>query len=179
MAENDQSKEEKPVEKSENDAAGAANNPQGGQTGQQNQQQISPTVSPQTEGKPQAEAMPAAPKAAEPTVVDKEPPVVTEETSNMKWVVVIVVLVLLIIALGGGAFYYLTQYKYKPSDEIISPVSEDTNMMKPTATPEDKQTKELQTVGSSDEINAIDKDLQNTSLDNIDQEMNDIGKQLQ
>lgn len=103
--------------------------------------------------------------------------VVTEETHSSKWIVIIIALILLIIAASGGAFFYLTQYKYAGPVEIVSPESE-IPVVNDANVDNDSQTKTLENLNTSDEITDIESDLDDTKLENLDQELDEIDQQL-
>ena len=107
-----------------------------------------------------------------------EPMELTEENSPTKWVVVIVVLLLLIVALAGGAFYYLTQYKYAPAGEILSPEGEISEPVNESTDDSGSDVSEIENVDESDALPNIEAEVDATDLDSLDQELEDIEKAL-
>ncbi len=149
---------------------GANNHPE---VSMENSQVIQP-VEPVVINQPVIEA-PVTEVASDAESGDQIAGTVTEDANPTKWVAVIIVLGLLLVAAAGGGFYYLTQYKYAPQPQkILSPQPDSTVNESPTATDSGKSTSQ----SSSDEIQAISKDVDNTDLGGLDQEMVAIDKEL-
>lgn len=95
-----------------------------------------------------------------------------------RWILIIVVLVLLIIAMVGSIFYYYTQYRRGPvMDEVISPQPAITASPTPSEDG-DETTENLESVQESDSIEALGEDIENTVLDNLDAELDDIDEAI-
>jgi cytoskeletal protein RodZ len=95
--------------------------------------------------------------------------------------VIFSVLVILAIILGtviSLSFNNLTPLMNWPKDNATSPqVSSNANENK-VAEPTDPQTKTLGQVSSDDSLEAIEKDLNQTDLTNLDKEIQDISTEL-
>lgn len=88
---------------------------------------------------------------------------------SVKWGILVVVFLILV----GVALYYLNfsgnvQLSDREKQEIVNSIQNQP----------DDTTKNLQQASNSDEIEAIANDLQNTELDSLDKELQDIEKEL-
>lgn len=114
-------------------------------------------------------ASPAAIKTVNDLVDDHEEP----DRKTSKWVLVIVVLVLLILALGASVVYYFTQFSSSKT-ELVSPISTESEITPTPTAVVDNSMEQLQKVDSSDDVKSIKKDVDNTNLDDMGKEMNEI-----
>ncbi len=113
-------------------------------------------------------ASPSAVQAVNDLIDEQEP-----DRKTSKWVLVIVVLVLLILALVAGVVYYFTQFNDDPRP-LVSPLPEETEMLpSPTAAP-DSMLQDIQQVKDSDEIEAIKDDVDNTNIDTLGKDLEEI-----
>lgn len=138
----------------------------------QNNQQQPSTPSPT----PAAQA-PAAPNPAEinqeqleqkATNLVKE----TKKQPNLKpWLLLL--FAGLLICVGVGYFYY-QKFNQVTKEKLVTPTSFPT----PSVEVEDPLLNQLETQNSSDDIEAIEKDLLDTDLSGLDQELDQIEKEL-
>ena len=143
-------------------------------------QVVAPPISPvgETEAQPATASHPSAttPPAEmiEPSASSDHP-----DASTAKWVVIIVILLLLVIAMVGALVLYLTQLK-QPQPPILSPQAiSPTISVSPTPSESaDPVTQQLETTSDSDRLEMIEQDLDQTELDNLTQELEEIEKAL-
>lgn len=90
-------------------------------------------------------------------------------------VIILLTLTLLAIFAGLGYWYHLVMNT--PITDNTDPVAEevDTNSTKTT----DPSAEAMAEVNTSDELEAIEADIDNTELDNLDQELNAIDAELE
>ncbi len=112
---------------------------------------------------------PSAVQAVDDLIDDETEP----DTKKSKWVVLIVVLVLLILALGAGVVYYFTQFSSNQNVELVSPLPDEAEMPVPTVEPDEIEA-ELEQVNDSDEIEDINTDAENTNLESMGTELEEI-----
>ncbi len=113
-------------------------------------------------------ASPSAVQAVNDLIDEQEP-----DRKTSKWVLIIVVLVLLILALVAGVVYYFTQFNEEPTP-LVSPLPEQVETM-PSPTPEpDSMLQDLQQVNESDDVEAIKNDVDNTNIDTLGNDLEEI-----
>jgi uncharacterized protein HemX len=83
------------------------------------------------------------------------------------WYLFVILAILCLIGIGG--LWFLNQRKLSQTPSLPTPT--------PTETV-DQTTQELKEQGKSDEIDEIEADLKSTNLTNLDQELEDIEKEL-
>ena len=113
---------------------------------------------------------PEQPRPPEPETTQATPAPVIEEGIDFKKFWFIPLLIVLVVIIVVGMIWAIDKGLLLPQ---LSP--------SPTATPStaiDESTAALEEQGSSDEIEAIEADLENTDLSNIDQELTDIENEL-
>lgn len=92
---------------------------------------------------------------------------------------VILLLVVLLIAILGGMYYWFMMLETNevPMEETITrPSAEENN--EPESTTAEAQADAMTVMSSSDEINAIEADLETTDLNSLDTEMQAIENEL-
>ena len=82
----------------------------------------------------------------------------------------LIIVIVAALAVGAGLWYYFSYYNPEPS--IDSPA-----VRRPAV--DDAMTARLQRQGTSDELGAIEADLQTTDLSGLDQELADIEAELE
>ncbi|MCB9816587.1 hypothetical protein H6786_04300 [Candidatus Nomurabacteria bacterium] len=93
---------------------------------------------------------------------------------------ILAMLVALLIVILGGMYYWLSTMN-QPAPAPVAPVverptPEENN--EPESTTAEAQTEVLTTVSTSDEISAIEADLESTDLDSLDAELDAIDAEL-
>lgn len=94
---------------------------------------------------------------------------------------VIFALAIVLLAILGGLYYWFSTLNTPPVEVIPTPIErpsvEENN--EPESTTAEAQTDTLDVVSTSDEINAIEADLEGTSLDALDAELEAIDAELE
>lgn len=88
-------------------------------------------------------------------------------------------IVILVLLLGGLYLWGTTLNKYEPIPTVTPterPTPEQNN--EPESTKAEAEVKTMQTVSTSDEISAIEADIDSTNLDELDAELNAIDAEL-
>lgn len=90
---------------------------------------------------------------------------------------IIVLLVVLLIFIIGGMYWWYTQMQNSaPLPVPTRPTAEQNN--EPESTTAEAQVETMQAVSSSDEVGAIEADLESTNLDSLDAELQAIESEL-
>jgi len=100
------------------------------------------------------------------------------ETTIINGPLLVVLAVLLVIILGG-MYYWFSTLNYVPDAQpapIERPTDEQNN--EPESTTAEAQVDTMQTVSTSDELSAIEADLEATDLDSLDAELDAIDAEL-
>ena len=102
----------------------------------------------------------------------------TKRTSSSVSILLGVLIVLLILVLAGLYVWSTTLEQTSPTAEtpVTRPTIEENN--EPESTTAEAQVETLETVSTSDEIFAIEADLESTHLDSLDAELNAIDAEL-
>lgn len=91
--------------------------------------------------------------------------------------ILVLLIVLLLLILGGMYFWYvkLNNQPFIPQS-FTRPTAEQNN--EPESTTAEAQVETMQAVSTSDEVNAIEADLESTNLDSLDTEIQTIENEL-
>lgn len=106
-------------------------------------------------------------------------PAVTETAENSvisTSVIVVLTLVLVAIFAGLGYWYYLVMNTPIVDNTPLRPTAEMNN--EPESTTAEARTSTMDVVSTSDEIEAIEADVESTNLDDLDLELNAIDAEL-
>lgn len=107
-------------------------------------------------------------------------PVETKSDNVITGPLLIVLATLLVLILGGMYYWFITissQTEPLPTPTTERPTAEQNN--EPESTTAEAQTKTIETTSPSDEIIAIEADLESTDFENLDAELNTIDAELE
>lgn len=86
---------------------------------------------------------------------------------------IVIIAVAIVVVAIGGYFLYQRQLAVKPK-----PTENVGQSLQAPQTPVDEQVRELRQVNSSDEVSVIEQDLNNTNLENLDQDLGQVDASL-
>jgi len=112
---------------------------------------------------------------------NNDAPAFTEEKSSVITAPLLFTLAIILILILGGMYYWYTTVTAEPTPietapEVQRPTAEENN--EPESTTAEAQVDTMQAVSTSDEISAIESDIEGTMLDEIDAEINAIEAEL-
>lgn len=104
---------------------------------------------------------------------------VSHMTGRSHFGVVIALLVVLLIAILAGLYYWYSAILSQPmtiEDPAMRPTAEENN--EPESTGAEAQADSMNVVSTSDELSAIEADLESTDLNSLDTEMGSIDTEM-
>ena len=105
--------------------------------------------------------------------------IVTEESSSVINVPLLFSLAILLIVILGGMYFWFNSLDTTPAPTVTSerPSAEENN--EPESTTAEAQTDTMLTTSTSDEISAIEADIEATNLESLDAELDAIDAELE
>lgn len=92
----------------------------------------------------------------------------------------LVILAVLLFIILGGLYYWFSLLETAPAPITITPIERPTiqENNEPESTTAEAQVDALSTVSTSNELQAIEADIESTNLDGLDEEMTDIEAEM-